>query len=507
MPDAGQLQDMSFGGGVAGSVFSPIAFAIIILAGLMLLLVARRKAIAPFFLAAILIPYDQVLVIGPMHFPMLRVLVLFGLFRVARAKFGQGEEIFKGGTNGLDIAFLILAIFQAIDGILLWQQSGEIVYQFGQLLTAFGVYLTLRYLIQDDADIIALLRVWAVVALILAGIMICEQVTAKNPLYMAIGGARAALAENVLDRDGKLRSTGSFAHPILAGTFGGISLPLFFALMWKDKKSQKLGIAAICACIAIALSASSSTSLLGLVAGIISLCLWPIRRNMRTLRWGIVATLVAGQLYMTSPVWHIISDIDFTGSSSSYHRYQLVDMCIRHFTSWALVGAKDFGTWGWDMWDLSDQYVAVADTSGLIPLVALISMLVMGFKYLGRMRAYVEERTDKAKELFIWALSASLFANLVAFLGISYFDQTIVAWYALLAMISATTLAVRNPSALPAAMPGISDIAPAPKGKLMPGWNRPKPAETVANGLSTRPMASRIGGIAFAVEKPVRKYN
>ena len=47
----------------------------------------------------------------------------------------------------------------------------------------------------------------------------------------------------------------------------------------------------------------------------------------------------------------------------------------------------------------------------------------------------------------MWALGSALFANMVAFLGISYFDQTMVAWYGLLAMISAATV-VRSKKAL-----------------------------------------------------------
>jgi hypothetical protein len=155
------------------------------------------------------------------------------------------------------------------------------------------------------------------------------------------------------------------------------------------------------------------------------------------------------------------------------------------------------------MWDLSDQYVAVADTSGLIPLVALISMLVMGFKYLGRMRKYLEGQADRKQELFIWALSASLLANLVAFFGISYFDQTVVAWYSLLTMITVTTLPVRQPDAV--AAPAVL-ASPVPQGKLVPGWNRPKSANPVPNGLSTRPMNSTIERNAFASDKPTRKF-
>ncbi|MGA2844495.1 MAG: hypothetical protein ABSF68_03640, partial [Candidatus Acidiferrales bacterium] len=40
---------------------------------------------------------------------------------------------------------------------------------------------------------------------------------------------------------------------------------------------------------------------------------------------------------------------------------------------------------------------------------------------------------------FLWLLGVALFSNLIAFLGISYFDQTFITWYALIAMIIAAT--------------------------------------------------------------------
>jgi hypothetical protein len=36
----------------------------------------------------------------------------------------------------------------------------------------------------------------------------------------------------------------------------------------------------------------------------------------------------------------------------------------------------------------------------------------------------------------LWAFGAAVFAHSVAFMGVSYFDQTIVAWYLLIAIIS-----------------------------------------------------------------------
>ncbi len=103
---------------------------------------------------------------------------------------------------------------------------------------------------------------------------------------------------------------------------------------------------------------------------------------------------------------------------------QLVDQCIRHFWDWALIGTKNFGSWGWDMWDLSNQYVGTADTVGLIPFIAFLAILVYGFKYVGTARKTCE--SDRKQELFVWAIGASLFANVVAYMGIGYLDQIIV---------------------------------------------------------------------------------
>ena len=89
-----------------------------------------------------------------------------------------------------------------------------------------------------------------------------------------------------------------------------------------------------------------------------------------------------------------------------------------------------------------NQYVAAADTTGLIPLLSLLAIIVFGFKYVGRTRRVVTG--DRRQEFFIWGIGASLFANVVAFFGISYFDQTIIAWYALLAIIAAIAVSVRK---------------------------------------------------------------
>ena len=76
--DPEALRQMQFGGGVTGSIFSPVAMGAILLAGILMLALPRNKAIIPFFSCALLIPLDQILLVGPLHFPMLRILLLFG---------------------------------------------------------------------------------------------------------------------------------------------------------------------------------------------------------------------------------------------------------------------------------------------------------------------------------------------------------------------------------------------------------------------------------------------
>jgi len=49
---------------------------------------------------------------------------------------------------------------------------------------------------------------------------------------------------------------------------------------------------------------------------------------------------------------------------------------------------------------------------------------------------------DRAKEWYFWLLGAALFSHAVAFFGISYFDQTRMAWFALLVVIVAATAPV-----------------------------------------------------------------
>ena len=446
-------QNLRFGGGTAETVLNPIVLLMVLVVGALILFWPRAKAIAPFIAGSILIPIDQVLLVGGMHFPMLRVLALFGIARLIKDKASSKSQIFSGGINKIDVALILFAIFTAIAGVLLFQQSAALVFQLGNLYTTFGIYFLLRFLIRTEEDILVMVRALAYVACLIAVVMASEVVTGHNP-YAYLGGARAAAYANLVARDDRFRAQAGFGHSILAGTFGAVLPPLFFLLWQCGKKNRPLAALGIVSATVITLTSNSSTPILAYGGGVLALCMWPIRNRMRLVRWGIVITIVSLHLVMKAPVWHLISRIDISGGSSAYHRFALIDQCIRHFGDWWLVGVKSTYDWGWDMWDTANQYVSVCDNSGLLPFILFVAIIVYSFKYLGKARKAV---ATKKRQVFLWALGASLFANVVAFVGISYWDQTQVVWFGLLAAISAA--AVIRPSKKPKEVAGLPEVA------------------------------------------------
>ena len=215
-------ENLRYGGGVSGSVLHPAVALVLIITGLLILVLPQRKVIVPFLLSGILIPQDQVLLIAGLHFPALRVLIIFGILRMVMLK-AQGKTIFSGGINKIDIAFMLMRLASFVSGILLFKTGQAAIFQFGELYSAFGAYFLLRCIVRDEKDVILAIRTLAVVVSVLAVIMTCEQVTGGWNPYFLLGGSRGKWA---VERDGAIRAMASFGQPLLAGTFGAVAVVL-----------------------------------------------------------------------------------------------------------------------------------------------------------------------------------------------------------------------------------------------------------------------------------------
>ena len=275
----------------------------------------------------------------------------------------------------------------------------------GEFLDAMGGYFVLRFAIRDREDVIRTVKVMAFVASVMSVFMVYEQLAASN-LFGLLGGMPALTI-----RDGKIRSQGAFAVFITAGTYGA-TLPPLLIWLWSETKSRFSSITGLLGATIMMFTCHASTTLVSYAAGLFALCLWPLRKSMRLVRWGIVLTLLSLHMVMNGPVWSLVEKLDLTGSSSSYHRYMLIDNSIRHFGDWFLIGVKDYDTWGFSMWDLSDQYVAYAVTGGLVTLCFFISTISRSFSRLGIARR--RTRGDRKEDWFLWCLGAVMFAHVVA---------------------------------------------------------------------------------------------
>jgi hypothetical protein len=205
-------------------------------------------------------------------------------------------------------------------------------------------------------------------------------------------------------------------------------------MLWKNGRAKVMAAVGVAGCTVMTICSHSSTPLLTYVAGILGVCLWPLRKKMRVLRWSLIGVVLALQVVMKAPFWFIIAHIDLTGGSSGYHRALLIDMFIRHFWDWWLIGTKDFGTWDYDLWDQQNQFVSAGETGGLIALVFFVAVISRSFGYLGKARRVVAGRR---REWEVWLLGCALFAIVTGFFGVNFYDQAKIGYLALLSMIMA----------------------------------------------------------------------
>jgi hypothetical protein len=370
-------------------------------------------------------------VLGGFHFTALRILILAVLAR--RLSYPKCDK-YPGGFNAIDRVTILWSISAVIAFYLQFPGASAAIQGAGNLLDTLGGYLAVRSLIFDGETMRRTIKTLAAICVILGVCMLNEQISHIN-VFGLLGGAGG-----VTVRNGKIRS-GATLGCLYAGAFSGVLIPLFLWL-WNEKNSRIVAIAGLFGATAMVITSNSSTSQLALIGSVMGLCFWPLRKKMRQIRWGLVCALVGLHLYMKAPVWALIARIDFTGSSSGDQRYFLVDMTIRHFSSWWLIGTPDYVNWGWDSWDLCNQFVAVALTGGLLSLIFYIAIFSEGFGAIGNARKRISG--NRRQEWKLWCFGSTLFATVVAHFGINYMAQLIMGFLPLVACISVVSFEAKR---------------------------------------------------------------
>jgi hypothetical protein len=464
----------SFAGGATATTLDPIVLIAMILAVILILALPRKYVMAPLFFMLFLVPVGEQVYVAGVHWYVFRIFILFGLFRMLWTKITAQTGVLPGGFNSVDRAFFWCSICEACAVTLLFLSGNAVINQVGFLWDSLGGYFLLRFLLRDEEDIYRAIKCFAFIALIIGICMVWEHLTLQN-VFGWIGGTTTPEI-----REGRVRCQGPFVHALMAGAFGSTLVPLFL-LLWKTGEGKVTAAFGLLGGVLMTWTSSSSTPLMSFVAGILVVFFWPIRKKMRAVRWGMAMGLIALQLVMKAPVWFLIARVDLTGGSSSYHRAELIDQFIRHFWDWWLIGVKGTGSWGWDLWDVQNQFVNAGETGGLLALILLIAVVSCSFARLGDARKAVEG--DAKREWFFWLLGAALFSTVVGFFGVNYFDQTKFVWFALLAIISAATAPLLQTSRVPEVQANITFSKPpfayplaSPSGWMARGSSHKAPA-------------------------------
>jgi hypothetical protein len=407
---------------------NPYVTALVLSSGILVLCLPKKWALVPFVLVAPIIPPGQFLEIGAFHFYVSRLMLLFLWIRVLARREYKGTE-----TNKIDKLMMAQFFFGMVAYVALrGGSSTALVNRLGWVFDGISIYFLMRWMIRDYQTWIRVIAAFAIICAVIAVPMVQEYRSHVNPFHV-LGG----VDQTGEIRDGKYRSQGPFGHSILAGVFAANLVPLFISLGWIPKPKGMIRLIGLLAAVVIVITSSSSTPFMSMVIGIVSLVLWRMRTKMKLLRRGMVLALVVCQLFMSNPIWAIVAKFKVFGGSTGYYRFYLIDNYIRRFSEWWLLGIKSTAVWGRGLWDVTVTYVRVGVDGGFLGLVLFMSIIVMCYKQIGRLVKSLPEGANEAK--CVWALGAALTAHLAAFFGVNYWDQNVVPWYMLLAVIAGSS--------------------------------------------------------------------
>lgn len=405
------------------TVINPLALLITIVMCIIILFIKKERMTLPLILVVCFITQLQRIVIVGIDLPMVRVILITGFLRIIFSR-----DKFTINVNSIDKIIICFIIFRTILNTILWSSVNTLIFMLGQGVEILGTYFLVRLTINDLDDYDIIIKTIIIASIPMAVFMIIEQTTGGRNYFSIFGG----VPEFNLIREGKLRAQGAFSHPILAGTYGALLLPLSWGIWQKGERLfPVIGIS--CAFI-IVLASSSSGPIATLGASFFGIFFWIFNKYTKNVRRLFFLTIILLHLGMKAPVWHLISRIDLVGGSTGYHRFRLIDAAVHNFFGWFLLGIKDTGVWGRQLFDITNQYILEGTRGGIIPLILFITMIVKGFQTIGTARSVVGDNIILQK--YIWAFGVILFAHTVTFISVSYFGQMVIFYYLHLGMIS-----------------------------------------------------------------------
>lgn len=393
-----------------------------------LLFLPRRWAPLPLFMGTCYMTGFQGIDLGVFFFSVLRLLLLFGVLRVL-----VRNERPAGGLNGLDGLMIAWAFWVILARAFHTGNEDTLVFRLGLVYDTLGVYFLVRCFCRSAGDALGLAKIISILLVPVALEMLSEQMSGRN-LFSLLGG----VAETPALRNGRLRAQGPFAHAILAGTVGAVSLPLIVGLWRSHSRSAKVGIAA---CVLMIFTSASSGPIMSLLAAGFALVMWRYRHVTRQLRIAAVVGYILLDLVMQAPAYYLIARIDLAGGSTGFHRAKLIESAFEHLDEWWFAGT-DYTRhwmmtgvqWSENHTDITNHYLKMGVLGGIPLMVLFIAIFWCAFRYVGQL-VRLEKPDASDRRFTVWCFGASLFSAAVTCVSVPFFGQSFIFLYACLAVI------------------------------------------------------------------------
>ena len=128
-------------------------------------------------------------------------------------------------ANSTDGLMLVWAVWMVASVAFHENPAAQVILRLRYMFEGLGLYFLFRTFCRTREEALNSIALLGLMLVPIAGVMTVEKLTGYN-VFSVFGGVSAGSAV----RDGMIRAQGPFAHSILAGTIGGVCLPLMVGL-------------------------------------------------------------------------------------------------------------------------------------------------------------------------------------------------------------------------------------------------------------------------------------
>lgn len=379
----------------------------------------RRRAVIPLLICTCFLTAAQRVDVLGLNLNTLRIVIITGIARTLL----QGDYRILV-TNRTDALVALFGIWFLVSSYVHNGEENPLIFNCGRVLNFVGVYYLFRCFITSAAEVYELLPVLALILLCIASTMTYEQFSGHNP-FSIFGG----VPSEVKLRSGRLRSQGPFLHPILAGSIGAASFPLFFSL-WRSR--QTFFFIGVSASIVMVLTSASSGPVMSFLLAGAALLLWHRRGVLSPLLFSIPFIYILLELTMSRPAYYVIAMIDLTGGSTGWHRAKLISAAIEHFNEWAIGGTAYTRHWmptgvSWspDHTDITNYYILLGVHAGIAASLVFLAIVITTFSNLTYYIRSVSS-VDPASSFLAYTVGCCHFSHITTNVSVAYFDQSYI---------------------------------------------------------------------------------